>query len=127
MMELQIIKRMSEWLVAVCIVLTATSCYYDVEEVLYPGGCNSETVTYSGTVLPILQRECFTCHDNLSQNGGISLEGYSKVLITVDNGSLLGAIRHEQGYSAMPDGLAKLDACTIEKIEKWVGEGAPDN
>jgi hypothetical protein len=127
-MELRIIKKISILAIAGALVaLMIPSCYYDVDEVLYPGGCNTDQVTYRGTVLPILQRECYTCHDNLSQNGGISLEGYSKLLISVDNGSLLGAIRHEQGFSAMPDGLPRLNACTIEKIEKWIEEGAQDN
>ena len=128
-MERQIINRGSAWILAVgFIALLGGGCYYDVEEVLYPGGCsNVDSVTYQGTILPILQRDCYTCHDNLSQNGGISLEGYPRVLATVDNGSLLGAIRHEQGYSAMPDNQPMLDACTIKKIEKWIDDGAPDN
>lgn len=102
-------------------------CYYDVEEVLYPGGCNSDNSTYSAVVLPILQRECYTCHDALSQTGGINLEGYNRVFTLVQNGSLLGVIRHAPGYRAMPDGRPKLDACTIEKIEKWVEAGALNN
>ena len=128
MMERRIIKRFSGYLLVLGLAAwMGSGCYYDVEEVLYPGGCSMDTVTYSETILPILQRECYTCHDNLSQNGGISLEGYSKVLATVDNGSLLGAIRHDVGFSAMPDDRPKLDACTIGKVEKWVADGALDN
>jgi len=128
-MERQIINRLSAYSVALALIIGGGSgCYYDVEEILYPGGCsNTDNITYRETILPILQRDCYTCHDNLTQNGGISLEGYSKVLSTVDNGSLLGAIRHEQGFSAMPDGQPMLDNCTILKIEKWIEDGAPDN
>ena len=108
--------------------LMHSGCYYDVEETLYPGGCNLDSVTYSGTIVPILQRECYGCHGILTQNGGINLQGYSHVQKYVQTGQLLGAIRHDPGYSPMPNNLqATLDNCTIQKFEKWVDEGAQDN
>ena len=117
---------MKRFVIAILVLATA-GCYYDIEEELYPGGCQIGMVTYTETVVPILERECYTCHDALSQNGGINLEGYDNVLIQVENGRLLGAIRHEAGFSPMPDGRPKIDACSIGKIEKWVDEGALDN
>jgi hypothetical protein len=103
-----------------------SGCYYDVEEELYPQGCNTEAVTYSNTVVPILQRECYTCHDALSQNGGVNLEGYNQFFTWVVNGKVLASIKHESAFP-MPDGLPKLDECTIAKIETWINAGAQDN
>lgn len=123
-------RRIIERIFIAVIILSGTllpACYYDVEEILYPGECNPGEVSYSGTIIPILERECYTCHDALTQNGGINLEGYNLVLTQVQNGQFLGSIRHEVGFSAMPDGRPKLDNCTISKIEKWIDEGAPNN
>lgn len=103
-----------------------SGCYYDVEEKLYPNECNTETVTYSGTVLPIIEGACYTCHDALTQNGGVNLEGYDQFLVWVANGKVLTAIKHE-GQFPMPEDAAKLDSCTIAKIEKWIDAGALEN
>lgn len=113
-------------LLALILLVSMSACYYDVEEVIYPGGCNTEAVTYSNTVLPIMQRECYTCHDALTQNGGINLEGYSQLFTWVANGKVLAAIKHE-GAFPMPDGQPKLDSCTIAKIETWIDGGALNN
>jgi hypothetical protein len=127
MMVHRIINRFGLSLLVVGTILTTGGCYYDVEEVLYPGGCNPQDVSYSGTIVPILQRECYGCHGMLTQNGGINLQGYTQVIKYVQNGQFLGAIRHESGFSPMPDGLPMLNDCTIQKIELWVEEGAQDN
>ncbi len=100
-------------------------CYYDVEEVLYPGGvCNTENVTYSGTIVPILERECYSCHNALSQNGGVNLQGHNNVVRVVEDGRLWGSVNHDSGFARMPDGRPKLDACTLERIMVWIEGGA---
>jgi|SRR5688572_15659285 len=107
-----------------------SGCYYDVEEELYPesfNSCDTANVTYNQTVRPILDLNCMSCHSQLSQQGGIVLETYSNVISYVNSGQLLGAINHEQGFSPMPQGTAKLSDCNILKIEKWVQSGSPDN
>lgn len=108
-------------------IYTTSSCYYDVEEVLYPNGCNTTEVAYSGDIAPLLDRSCITCHNDLSQNGGINLEGYENVLRQVESGKLIGAISHDPGFSAMPQGGPKLSACSISKVQAWIDAGAPDN
>ena len=59
------------------------------------------------------------------QFGQPTLEGYAKLKSYVDNGKLLGSIKHSPGFSPMPKGQAKLVDCDIEKIEAWVAAGAP--
>ncbi len=107
--------------------LFAAGCYYDSEEDLYPGNCDTANVSYSGDVVPIVNGNCQVCHSTAAALGGVRLEGYDAIKIWVNNGRLLGAIRHEQGFSAMPQNAAKLSACNIAKIEKWIADGAPNN
>lgn len=103
-------------------------CYYDVEEELYPTlECDTENMSYVNDILPIIQGNCYTCHDQGSNFGGVTLEGYESLKTYVDNGRLLGAIRHESGFSTMPKNAPQLVACNIEKIEAWINAGAPDN
>lgn len=105
-----------------------SSCYYDNAEDLYPDtGCDTDSVTYSLTVLPIIQDNCYVCHDAATNTSGITLEGYNNILTYAMNGSLMGVITHAPGYPAMPQGAAMLSACNIDKIEKWILDGAPDN
>lgn len=108
--------------------LSATACYYDVEEELYPTlDCATDNVTYAGTVVPLLQANCLTCHSAAANFGNINLEGYTQVKRQVDNGQLLGAIRHEAGFSAMPQNQPQLATCNIEKIARWIADGALNN
>ena len=109
------------------VAMLASGCYYDIEEELYPNSCNTDNVTYNTTIVAILDRDCLGCHGDLSQNGGINLDGYDRVKKHVDNGKLIGSIRHESGFSAMPQGKSKLTDCAIEKIQVWIDQGAPDN
>ena len=108
--------------------LLVAGCYYDSEEALYPTlECNTQNVTYSATVLPLLQDNCYRCHDAANNFGNITLEGHDRLLTYVNNGQLLGSIRHESGYSPMPKNVPQLLECEIEKIEVWVAAGALEN
>ena len=90
-------------------------------------GCNTDNATYSQTVVPILQAWCYSCHSGSSPSGSIRLDSYSSVKLKVDDGKLVGSIRHDSGYLPMPDGGGKLPNCEISQIEKWVADGAPNN
>ena len=112
----------------IMIFVTVSSCYYDNEDDLYPSvDCNLEDTSYSTAVLPIIESNCYTCHDQAGNFGNITLEGYDALKTYVDNGQLLGAIRHEAGFSPMPKNKAQLLECEIEKIVAWVEDGAPNN
>lgn len=108
--------------------LFMTGCYYDKEELLYPPtNCDTTGVTYSGTVLPLLQSNCLGCHNQAGGQGGIILEGHANTVIRVNDGSLMGAISHASGYSPMPKSGQKLAACDIQRIQTWINAGAPNN
>ena len=104
-------------------------CYYDVEEELYPfeGACDTLTVTYTATVKPILDANCIVCHSTASNQGNVILDSHAKAKQYAESGQLLGAIRHDPGFSPMPQGGNKLNNCNILKIQKWVSEGAQNN
>ncbi len=108
--------------------LIFTSCYYDNEEELYPEDtCKTDDMSYSNDIVPILEDNCYSCHDQANNQGGVTLEGYSNLKAYVDNGKLLGAIKHEPGFSEMPQDEPQLEQCQIDKIEAWIDQGALDN
>jgi hypothetical protein len=109
-----------------------TACYYDSEEYLYPqlgNPCDTTNVTYSLSVEPILENNCYGCHSNSNAafGGNIRLEDYPDVLIKALDGSLLGAISHISGYTPMPLGTARMEECKITTIRVWIQAGSPDN
>lgn len=123
MMELRIIS-----ICLVTVVLLASGCYYDVEEELYPTiECQTTEMSYMNDILPIIEADCMVCHSAAANFGNITLEGYTQLRKYVDDGSLVGVIRHEGGYSPMPKNQAMLLNCEIEKIEAWIAGGALDN
>lgn len=114
---------------AVIGVLT-TGCYNDKAELLYPatGSCVTDSVTYKGTITTIMNQNCAisSCHNAQSAAGGIVLDNYNGVKTVAGSGILLGVINHTAGVP-MPKDRPKLYDCTIQKITKWVADGAPNN
>lgn len=92
-----------------------------------PATCDTTGVTFSGTVQPILQATCYGCHSSGAPSGNVVLDTYAGVSSVVNDGSLLGAIKHQQGFVAMPQGGSKLPDCSIAKIEAWINAGAANN
>lgn len=90
-------------------------------------GCDTEDVSFSNFVFPLLQSHCIGCHGGISPSGGIDFTTHSNVAVYANNGKLYGAIAHEAGFEAMPQGSDQLDECTIDKIKSWVDAGALDN
>ncbi|HTX88660.1 MAG TPA: hypothetical protein VMC08_06705 [Bacteroidales bacterium] len=106
----------------------SSGCYYDNEEDLYPQTtCDTTHVTYSGSVVPILQSNCYVCHSTALANGGVILDTYVGVQVVVQNGKLWGAINHFNGFYPMPKDSPKLPDCNITVIKKWIDAGSPDN
>lgn len=88
--------------------------------------CDTTTVTYSTTVIPILQSNCTGCHSGNNPSGGIKLDNYTDVKTMATNKKLVGTIMHSAGYKAMPPN-GKLTDCNIGKIKAWVYRGALNN
>jgi len=107
-----------------------TSCYYDKADKLYPvspSGCDTSNITYTGTIKPIMLLNCATagCHDAASQAGGFDYSTRNGMITEIQNGKLLGSIKHGAGYIAMPQSGGKLSDCDIQKITIWINNGYP--
>jgi len=103
------------------------SCYFDKEETLYPFlKCDTTHITYTQTIVPILSANCYVCHSTGSSESSIILDTWTSIQVVVTNGKLIPSIDHT-GPFPMPKGGSMLDACTIEKITRWVANGAPNN
>lgn len=109
---------------------TISGCYYDVEEQLYPAEinpCDTTAVTFSTTIVPLMEQNCYTCHSADVNLGGVTVEGYDNIIVLVNNGSLEGSTNHQSGYSPMPQNAPKLTDCNLLKINKWISDGALNN
>jgi hypothetical protein len=87
-------------------------------------GCDSTNVTFTRSINPIIQSWCIGCHSGSNPSGGISLETYADVVACANSNRLMGALRHETGYSAMPKG-GQLTPCEIALFQKWIDLGKP--
>lgn len=107
------------------------SCKKDSADVMFPdkGDCVTTNMKFSTDIKPILSNSCsFSgCHSTTSKAGGYAYETYDEVILSVNNGSLIGATKHQSGYSPMPKGSSKLSDCQISKIESWINNGASNN
>ncbi len=84
--------------------------------------CDTTNITYPGTIYPLLQDKCLSCHSGEQPSGNLDFTNYDHVAIVAQNGALLGALKHQAGYSPMPKDGSQLDDCTILKIEKWIND-----
>jgi hypothetical protein len=92
-----------------------------------PQQCDTNNVTFSATVAPILAANCYSCHSTAIATSGVVLDTYNGVKKQASNGTLIGVITHAPGFPPMPDGGGKLSDCNIAKIKKWIDAGAPNN
>lgn len=90
--------------------------------------CDTTGITYSKTIVPILQTNCTGCHSGSAPaGGGVDLTSYPHVTAQVTSGKLWGDISHTAGFNAMPLGGSQLSACDLNKIHAWIAAGAPNN
>lgn len=106
--------------------------FYDKADVVYPTtaiACDTLNVRYSDQIVSILNAQCNYCHGAAANSigGGIYLNTYSTVKPYINNGSLLNSILQNGKASAMPKNGAKLDNCSILKIQSWINKGALNN
>ncbi len=73
-----------------------------------------------------MQIWCVGCHNSASSGGGFNLSDYNGVITAISNNKLLGSIKHQSGFIAMPQNAAQISQCEIAAIEKWVINGHPN-
>jgi hypothetical protein len=113
-------------LITTCLI---SSCYYDNEEELYgtDGNCDVSSVKFSTDIQGIFNNACLGCHSAQANLGNVNLSDHANTIKYVNNGSLLGSVKHDSGFSPMPKGSPKISSCNIAKIEAWIAAGAPNN
>jgi hypothetical protein len=106
--------------------------------------CNTQNMSYSQNVVPILKSNCYKCHSTGNSVGsyGHLLDNYDTltkyftprtypIIVGGDTityiSYLEGVITHTQPFIAMPYMDGKLDTCAIKQIQAWITQGAPDN
>ena len=92
-----------------------------------PKGCDTTNFSFAAVIQPILNSHCRGCHNTNLPSAGYNYDSYQGVVAAIQSGRFLGAIKHQQGYNAMPQGGNKLQDCEIRQIEKWIASGFPDN
>ena len=101
------------------------SCSNDETDDPMTGGDSS----YSGFIQPLMSSSCATanCHAGSSPANNLNLTEYGTVKLIADDGRLIGATFWQSGFSQMPRGQAQLPQTTLDRIQLWVDDGAPNN
>jgi hypothetical protein len=99
-------------------------CYYDKEEVLYPGSSECQlNAKFAANVNPIIQAKCATtpdCHASGSTNSAGPLTSYTEIhnLSAVIRGQIVSGIMPKTG---------SLTSTELQTIVCWIDSGAPNN
>lgn len=89
-------------------------------------GCDTLNFKFAADIWPILNTNCYGCHNNNNAGGNIYIRDYNDVLLMVNDGSLIGSLTGN-GYSLMPKNTTGLQPCKITQIQKWINDGAQNN
>lgn len=111
-----------------CITLSATGCYYDNEEYLYPGSntpvnCSSIQPTFSADVKPLILSKCAIsgCHNAAGASGGVILETHGQISAKASRILTRAVVEKTMPPTGplLPEESAKLKC--------WIEAGAPNN
>ncbi|HWB92768.1 MAG TPA: hypothetical protein VG605_12980 [Puia sp.] len=89
--------------------------------------CDTTNVSYSKQIVPILEDNCYTCHQGNNPPSGIDLSDFATLQAHVRNGDLKSAVTHTGNVTPMPYGLPMLPSCEVNTIVAWVDQGALNN
>jgi hypothetical protein len=115
--------------IAVCgIVFYLSGCAKESADRLSEGStCDTTGVSYSKQILPILEDNCYTCHQGAAASSGIDLSNFATLQSHVANGDLVSAVTHTGTVTPMPYELPMLPSCEVNTIVAWVNQGALNN
>ncbi len=109
-------------------VLYLTSCSKESADKLAAAAtCDTANVSYSAQILPILQDNCYTCHQGSGAPSGIDLSNFAILKAHVNNGDLVSAVTHNGSVTPMPENAPMLPTCEVNTIVAWVHQGALNN
>lgn len=110
----------------ICALFTASllsSCYYDVEEELYPftSSCDTASITYATKIAPVISQNCAKsgCHVSGAQLPDLS--DYSKLSANINR------VKERAVVSKTMPPSGPLANCDIKALQTWIDAGAPNN
>ena len=110
------------------IVLYLSGCAKESADRLSAGStCDTTAVSYSKQILPLLEDNCYTCHQGAAASSGIDLSNFATLQSHVANGDLASAVTHTGSVTPMPYELPMLPSCEVNTIVAWVNQGALNN
>lgn len=110
------------------VILLVLSCSNDSEGDLIDINNPPQSISYNGTVKAIIDSNCLACHSNPTTNGApFPLVTYDQVLVRAQNGQLLRSISRQTGEAVAMPPSGRLPQNTINTIEQWINQGAPEN
>lgn len=118
-------------------ILASTTLILILGSIFYLSSCKSKKVTTSSTkcassptytadIKPIFDASCMPCHSAEKRKHNIDVSSYASSKEAAKSKSLLGSIKHEVGYDAMPLKHDKLSDVQIEKVACWIQNGMPE-
>lgn len=88
--------------------------------------CDTTKIKYQADIKPLIDKYCTGCHFGDYAYGGINTEVYNQIKKLVDDTLLVNALYGKNNTSLMPPDHP-LPACEIDRIERWIKEGALRN
>ncbi|MEO8591115.1 MAG: hypothetical protein ABI432_17175 [Flavobacteriales bacterium] len=89
--------------------------------------CDTSNVTYSGTIVPLIQQRCQGCHSGATPQGGLDLTSWAVLNSVAMDGRLALSIQHDPSGIAMPPSGSMLPDCRIQQFLIWIEASAPNN
>ncbi len=82
----------------------------------------TSSIKYTSHIKSMIDLYCLSCHGATNPSGGIKLVAAADVQSVAKSGKLLGAVKRQSGYSAMPPSYS-LSKCDVRQIELWIKQG----
>ncbi len=82
-----------------------------------------DSVSFSETVLPIIEQNCTGCHD-VGNSTGYTLTNHTNISLNAT--AILGSMK-AQGFQLMPEGGPALEDSLIQKVYCWINQGKLNN
>lgn len=108
--------------------LVLGGCYYDKEEILYPGSttpvdCTTVQSGFAADVQPLIISKCAIpgCHDASGASGGVILQSHAQMSGKKDRINTRAVVD-----KTMPP-TGPLTPAEAAKIKCWIDAGAPNN
>jgi uncharacterized membrane protein len=116
-----------KYIIVSLITFAAAGCYYDKEELLYPGtgtpaNCNTVPAKFGTDVSPIISTQCATagCHNGTAA-GGLVLQTHAQISTAKDIIKQRAVVEK----SMPPSG--PLTPAQVNVLQCWIDAGAPNN